>query len=399
MLSIMTTDEIKSLYDTHVINTYGVRKLVMARGEGMHVWDTDGNEYLDFFAGIAVTNVGHCHPKVTQAICDQAHTLVHVSNLHLYESQAKLAALLSDNSFADQWFFSNSGAEANEGAIKLARRYWVQQGSPKPTIITAHQSFHGRTMTTISASGQPKLHDGFDPLMPGFKYADFNDLDALSALITPDVGAILLEPIQGEGGVNTVDADYLHRVRALCDKHNILLILDEIQTGCGRTGALFAYEHSAITPDIMTLAKGLGNGVPIGAMGCTNEVATGFAPGSHGSTFGGNPLCTAAALATMRVILDENLVENAKTVGDYFMEQLNGLKTKHALIQEVRGLGLMVGVQLEGTVGDILTKMLEHGVLCGPAGPHVLRFLPALIITTEQVDHVVSVLDTVLGEL
>lgn len=399
MNTTMTTDEINSLYADNVINTYGDRKLAMARGEGMHVWDVEGNQYLDFFAGIAVTNVGHCHPKVTQAICDQAQTLVHVSNLHLYESQAQLAALLSENSFADQWFFCNSGTEANEAALKIARRYWAQKGAPKPTIISAKQSFHGRTMTPLSATGQPKMHKGFEPMMQGFVFADFNDLEALADLITPDVGAILLEPIQGEGGVNLASPQYLQQVRALCDEHNILLILDEVQTGCGRTGALFAYEHSGITPDIMTLAKGLGNGIPIGAMGCTKEVATGFSVGSHGSTYGGNPLCTAAARATLQVILDENLVDNAKTVGAYFVEQLNTLKARHACIQEVRGTGLMIGVALDQPVADIVATMRDKGIICGPAGANVLRFLPPLIVTTEQVDHVVFELDTVLGEL
>lgn len=395
----MTTDEIRTLYDANIINTYGKRKLAMARGEGMTLWDVEGNEYLDFFAGIAVVSVGHCHPKVTKAICDQARQLVHVSNLHYYEPQAKLAELLSNNSFADQWFFCNSGAEANEGAIKLARRYWVQQGSPKPVIVTAHQSFHGRTMTTLSASGQTKLHDGFDPLMQGFKYANFDDLDDLEKQITPDVGAILLEPIQGESGIRTCDPDYLKQARALCDQKNVLMILDEIQTGCGRTGALFAYEHAGIQPDIMTLAKGLGNGIPIGALGCKERIATGFSVGSHGSTFGGNPLCSAAALATLHVILDENLVENAKNVGAHFLEQLNALKSKHSSIQEVRGTGLMIGVQMDRAVGDILNAILAKGVICGPAGPDVVRFLPALIVTKEQVDHVVSVLDAVLGEV
>jgi acetylornithine/succinyldiaminopimelate/putrescine aminotransferase len=272
----MTTDEIRALYDAHIIDTYGKRRLALARGEGMKLWDAEGNEYLDFFSGLAVTMVGHCHPKVTQAICDQARTLVHVSNLHYYESQAKLAALLCENSFADQWFFCNSGAEANEGAIKLVRRYWVQQGSPRPVVVTAHRSFHGRTITTLSASGQKKLHDGFDPLMQGFKYANFDDLDDLEKQITPDVGAVLLEAIQGEGGVHTCDPEYLKKVRALCDGKNILMIMDEIQTGCGRTGKLFAYEHAGIEPDIMTLAKGLGNGIPIGALGCREQIASGF---------------------------------------------------------------------------------------------------------------------------
>lgn len=395
----MTTDEIRSLYDANIINTYGTRKLAMVRGEGMKLWDIDGNEYLDFFAGIAVTNVGHCHPKVTQAICDQAQTLVHVSNLHYYEVQARLAELLSKNSFADQWFFCNSGAEANEGAIKLARRYWVQQGASKPVIVSAHQSFHGRTMTTLTASGQKKLHDGFDPLMQGFKYANFNDLNDLAENITPDVGAILLEPIQGEGGIRTCDPDYLNRVKELCVEKNVLMILDEIQTGCGRTGALFAYEHTGIEPDIITLAKGLGNGVPIGALGCTERIASGFSVGSHGSTFGGNPLCSAAALATLQVILNDNLVQNAKDVGAYFVDRLQDLKSKYVCVQEVRGTGLMIGVQIDQIVGGILTSMIKKGVICGSAGADVVRFLPALIVTKEQVDHVVSVFDTVLGGL
>ena len=395
----MTTDEIRALYDANIMNTYGTRRLAMDRGAGMTLWDVEGNEYLDFFAGIAVANVGHCHPKVTKAICDQAQKLVHASNLYYHEPQAKLAALLSENSFADQWFFSNSGAEANEGAIKLARRYWVQAGSPKSVIVTAHQSFHGRTMTTLTASGQAKLHDGFAPLMQGFKYANFNDLNDLEANITPDVGAILLEPIQGEGGIRTCNPDYLKKVRELCDAKNVLMILDEIQTGCGRTGKLFAYEHAGIEPDIITLAKGLGNGVPIGAFGCKARIASGFSVGSHGSTFGGNPLCSSAALATLQVVLDEGLVDNARDVGAYFLEKLEGLKSKYSFIEDVRGSGLMIGVQFDRPVTDILNTMVDKRIICGPAGPNVLRFLPALIVTKEQVDHVVSVLDSILGEM
>jgi acetylornithine aminotransferase len=395
----MTTDKIRAMYDATVMNTYGARKLAFAKGQGLTLWDVEGNEYLDFFAGIAVVNVGHCHPKVTKALIDQAQKLVHASNLYLFEPQAQLAALLCEHSFADQWFFCNSGAEANEAAIKLARRYWVQQGSPKPVIVTAHNSFHGRTMTTISASGQTKLHDGFDPLMQGFKYANFNDLDDLAKSITPDVGAILLEPIQGEGGIRTCDPDYLKKVRALCNEKNVLMLLDEVQTGCGRTGAMFAHQHAGIEPDVMTLAKGLGNGIPIGAMGCKEFVAEGFAVGSHGCTFGGNPLSSATALATMKVILEEKLVENAAAMGAYFMEELSKLGETHSCIQEVRGSGLMIGVQMDCGVADILGGMLDKGVICGPAGPDVVRFLPALIVTKEQIDRVVSTLDAVLGEL
>jgi acetylornithine aminotransferase len=395
----MNTEEIGVLADAYCMNVFGKRNMSIVRGEGLHVWDAEGRQYLDFFAGIAVVNVGHCHPKVTEAICEQAKTLVHTSNLYLIEPQVKLAEILSQNSFAEKWFFGNSGAEANEAAIKLARRFWHAKGESKPVIVTAHQSFHGRTMTTISASGQPKLHDGFDPLMQGFKYADFNSLAALEEAITADVGAILLEPLQGESGVRTPDESYLKSVRALCDRKNILMILDEIQTGLGRTGKLFAYEHAEITPDIITLAKGLGNGVPIGAMGCTNEIATGFAVGSHGSTFGGNPLCTAAACATLSAILDERLVANSAEMGEYLKTELQSLQNKHACITEVRGKGLMLGIVVSCPAMDIIAALREQGILVGPAGPNVVRFLPPLIIRKQDVDTVIEALDASLGAL
>ncbi len=395
----MNTQEIQALADQYVINTYGTRKLAIVRGEGKYVWDAEGRRYLDFLAGISVANLGHCHPQVTKAICDQAQQILHTSNLYYIEPQVKLAELLSKHSFADKWFFCNSGAEANEAAIKLARRYWQQQDTPKPTIVTAHASFHGRTLTTISASGQTKLHDGFSPLMQGFKYADFNSLSALEAAITPDVGAILLEPVQGEGGVRTPDKNYLTQVRQLCSDKNILMILDEIQTGLGRTGALFAHQHGSVTPDIMTLAKSLGNGVPIGAMGCTDEAAKGFAVGSHGSTFGGNPLCTAAALATVQALLDEQLVENAAGMGEYFREELHTLADKHDVVKEVRGWGLMIGMEVTCPAADIIYALFEKDIIVGPAGAHVVRFLPPLTIHKEDVDTVVSALDDVLGAL
>ena len=394
----MNTAEIKALNDKNIINTYGERKLALARGEGVRVWDVDGKEYLDFFSGIAVTNLGHCHPEVTEAVCAQARTLVHVSNLYYIEPQVELAALLSGHCFADLWFFCNGGAEANEAAIKLARRYWAQKGTPKPAIITAHGSFHGRTLATITATGQPKYREGFGPLLPGIQYMPFNDVDALSAAMTPEVGAVLLEPIQGEGGVRVPDENYLKEVRDLCDEKNVLLILDEVQTGLGRTGKLFAHEHYGITPDIMTLAKGLGNGVPIGAMGCTEEAATGFSVGSHACTFGGNPLSAAAALATMKVLTRPGFVENAATVGEYFFARLDALAEKHDAIVEVRGKGLMVGIEMKHAVAPLVGTMIESGIICGPAGPNVLRFLPPLIVTNEHVDEVVSTLDALLGE-
>ena len=300
------TDALRERNDQCIINTYGRRSLALTRGDGVRVWDADGREYLDFFAGIAVCNLGHAHPGVTQAIRKQSGKLLHVSNLYYIEPQVQLAERLCANSFADRWFFCNSGAEANEAAIKLARRYWAQKGTPKPGIVTASHSFHGRTLAAITATGQPKYHDGFAPMVPGFAYVPYDDMAALEAAITPETGAVLLEPIQGEGGVRVPHASYLKQVRRLCDDKGILLILDEVQTGFGRTGTLFAHQDYGVTPDIMTLAKGLGNGVPIGAMGCTEEAATGFGPGSHAATFGGNPLSCAAAVATLDAILAPN---------------------------------------------------------------------------------------------
>jgi len=394
----MNTKEIRALNDQYVVNTYGARKLALARGEGARLWDADGREYLDFFAGIAVTNLGHCHPAVTEAVCKQAQTLVHVSNLYYIEPQVELAGLLAKHSFAERWFFCNGGAEANEAGMKLARRYWAQKGTPRPGIVTAHDSFHGRTLATITATGQPKYHRGFEPLLPGIAYVPFNDVPALEAAITPDTGLVLLEPIQGEGGVRVPADDYLGQVRDLCDQRNVLLMLDEVQTGLGRTGKLFAHEHYGITPDIMTLAKGLGNGVPIGAMGCTEEAASGFGVGSHACTFGGNPLSTAAAVATMNVLTQPGFIDAAAAIGEYLLERLAPLADKHEGIVEVRGRGLMVGIEMKDAVGPVVEKMLESGVICGPAGSNVLRFIPPLIITKDDVDRVVTALDQALGE-
>jgi len=393
------TEEIRALNDAHVINTYGTRNIALSRGEGMRLWDAEGKEYLDFFAGIAVCNLGHCHPEVTQAICDQAKKLVHVSNLYYIEPQTLLATALSKHSFAERWFFCNGGAEANEAAIKLARRYWHKQGTPKPHIITANASFHGRTLATVTATGQPKYHEGFAPLMPGFSYVPFGDLDALAAAITPDVGAILLEPIQGEGGVRTPPADYWPAVRKLCDDRGILLILDEVQTGLGRTGPLFAHQGYGITPDIMTLAKGLGNGVPIGAMGCTAAVAGGFEPGSHACTFGGNPLSSAAAVATLHALTAPGFLDAAAESGAYLFEQLRQVATDVEAIVEVRGRGLMAGVEFDRPVAPLVANLIASGIVCGPAGPNVLRFLPPLIVEKEHIDRMIALLRACLGEL
>lgn len=395
----MNTAEIQALNDAHIINTYGARKLAIARGEGATIWDADGREYLDCFAGIAVCNLGHCHPAVTAAIREQAGQLLHVSNLYYIEQQARLAQVLSRHCFAQKWFFCNGGAEANEAAIKIVRRYWAQKGTPKPHIVTAEQSFHGRTMATITATGQPKYHQGFEPMVPGFRHVPFNDIAALDAAVTPEVGAVLIEPIQGEGGVRMPADGYLRAVRDLCDARGILLIFDEVQTGLGRTGPLFAHQDFGVQPDIMTLAKGLANGVPIGAMGCTDEVAQGFSPGAHACTFGGNPLSCAAAIATLETLTSPGFLENAKAVGDSFIRQLKALAAEHPQIVEVRGKGLMIGIEFKEPVAPLIARMIESGVICGPAGPNVLRFLPPLIITAEQTERVVSVLSVCLGEL
>ena len=423
--TLTATEKIIAGNDQYIINTYGARKIAIERGDGARLWDVEGREYLDFFAGIAVCNLGHCHPRVTQAIQEQAATLLHVSNLYYIKNQVQLAAVLSKHSFAEQWFFCNGGAEANEAAIKLARRYWVQKGTPKPGIITASQSFHGRTLATVTATGQPKYHEGFAPMMHGFYYAPFNDIDALTALVTAEkpgsarvgneqnaceavekesatafpIGAIMLEPIQGEGGVRTPHPDYLKQVRTLCDEHDLLLILDEVQTGMGRTGHLFAHESFGITPDIMTLAKGLGNGVPIGAMGCTREVASGFSVGSHACTFGGNPLSCAAALATLEVMTEAGFLNTVEARGQYFIARLQKTLAKCPHLVEVRGKGFMVGIEFDEVVAPVVAGLIDRGIICGPAGPNVLRFVPPLIVTEADIDQVCDALGDTLGEL
>lgn len=391
--------EIKALNDASIINTYGERKLAFVRGDGMFLWDAGGGRYLDFFAGIAVTNLGHCHPAVADAVCQQARQLDHVSNLYYMEPQARLAEQLSRHSFADRWFFANCGATANEAAIKLARRYWSQQGAPKPEIITAEQSFHGRTIATVTATGQPRFQEGFEPLLPGIRYVPYNDLDALRAAITPESGAVMLELIQGEGGVRTPDPGYIEGVRRLCDDANMLLIVDEVQTGMGRTGRLWAYEHEGIRPDIITLAKALGNGIPIGAMGCTESVASGFSVGSHATTFGGNPVSCAAALATLTEITKPGFLDRVRGVGGYMLEQLNALAKQHDVVREARGRGLMLGLELDEPVAPVVDKMRRERIICGSAGPNVLRFLPPLIVSESEIDQAVTALDGALGEL
>lgn len=385
----------------YLMNTYNRFPIVLRKGRGMKVWSTDGKEYLDFVGGIAVNCLGHCHPKVVVAIQKQAQRLIHVSNLYHIEPQIKLAKLLVENSFADKVFFCNSGAEANEAAIKLARRYFREQvGSNKFEIITAFNSFHGRTIATVSATGQAKFKAGFEPLVPGFKHVDFNDIDAVDKAITKDTCAVLIEPIQGEGGVKIPDADYLRDLREACDRHGILLILDEVQTGMGRTGKLFAYEHFGIRPDIVTLAKGLGGGVPIGAMLATDKVASGFQPGSHASTFGGNPLVCSAAVVTMEVLIEDGFIlDQCRRMGKYLKKKLEEMKKEFpSIIAEVRGMGLLVGMELTRDGAPIVKACMERGLLINCTAGNILRFTPPLIVTEKEIDHLIDILEQTIDQ-
>lgn len=386
----------------YVMNTYNRFPIVLRKGRGMNVWDSDGKEYLDFVGGIAVNILGHCHPKVVVAIQKQAQRLLHVSNLYHNEEQIELAKLLVEHSFADKVFFCNSGAEANEAAIKLARKYAKENFSGNRfEIITAFNSFHGRTLATLTATGQEKFHRGFEPLVPGFRYAAFNDLQALENSISTETCAILLEPIQGESGVRLPAPDYFQGVRELCNKHKLLLILDEVQTGMGRTGKLFAYENYGIVPDIMTLSKGLGGGIVIGAMLATDKVAVAFQPGSHASTFGGNPLSCAAAIATIESLLEDGFIlDHCKRMGEYLMKGLAYLKTEHpSLINEVRGLGLLVGMELTREGTSIVKTCMERGILINCAAGNVLRFMPPLTVQEKDIDHMLDVMDNIFERL
>jgi len=386
--------------DKYIMKTYGRYPLVPVRGEGCYLWDADGKRYLDFLAGVAVNNLGHCHPRVVAALQKQAGELIHCSNYYHIPQQIELAELLCSHSFADRAFFCNSGAEANEAAIKLARKYSRDQNGPdRYEIITALASFHGRTMATVSATGQEKVQKFFDPLLHGFVHVPFNDADALRKAVTPSTCAIMLEPIQGEGGVVVPAAEYFRQVRQICDDNKLLLIFDEVQVGIGRTGKLFAHEHFGVTPDIMTLAKALAGGAPIGTMLAREELAESFGPGTHGSTFGGNPLVTAAGVAVLRTILEEGILNHTEEIGEYLLGELEALKEKFPFISEVRGIGLMIGMELSVPAGDIVKKGLERGVLLNVAQERVLRFVPPLIVGKKEVDEMIGILAGILAEM
>jgi len=380
----------------YLCNTYNRYPVVFSKGKGCKLWDVEGKEYLDFVAGLAVCNLGHCHPNVVAAIQGQAERLIHVSNYYHNEPMIELARLLCENSFAEKVFFCNSGAEANEAAIKLARKYAKENlGLEKFEIITMLKSFHGRTMATITATGQERFHKGFEPLLEGFKYVPYNDLEALRGAISERTCAIMMEPIQGEGGVNVPSKEYIQELRKLCNEQGILLIFDEVQTGIGRTGKLFAYEHFGIEPDVMTLAKGLANGVPIGAMLTKDKFASAFVPGTHASTFGGNPLATAAAVAVLRTIENENIIENCQMIGGYLVNRLKGLQKGFDFIKDVRGMGLLIGMELSFDAGDIVKKCMERGILINYTNGNILRFIPPLIVTADEVDLLINTLEEI----
>ena len=393
----MKNKDVAALTDKFVAKTYARTPLALVKGRGVKVWDADGKEYLDFLAGIAVNSFGHCHPAIVKAIKQQAQTLMHVSNLYHMQPQSELARELCRNSFADRVFFCNSGAEANEAAIKLARRYGQEKLGGKYEIISTHNSFHGRTLATLTATGQEKVRAGYDPLPAGFRQVPYNKLDAMEAAIDEKkTVAILIEPIQAEGGVIVPNETYMLGLREICDQRRILLIFDEVQTGMGRTGKLFGYENFGVKPDIMTLAKALGGGLPLGAMLAREEVANSFGPGSHASTFGGNPVACAAGLAVMQ-LLKSGALKNCVQMGKYFVKGLEALKKRFPFIREIRGKGLLIGVELEMEGSKIVEACMLEGLLMNCTAAKVLRFVPPLTIKKNEIDRGLAILEKVLA--
>jgi len=383
----MKNQEIIDMTSEFVAPTYSRFGIPMVRGKGCQLWDAEGNEYLDFISGLGVINIGHSHPRLVDAVQRQAEALIHVSNLFHIPQQAQLAKEIVSRTFPAKVFFANSGAEANEAAIKLARKYGQHVKPGRVEIITAHNAFHGRTLATLTATAQEKYQKGFHPLLPGFLYVPYNDLSAMETAVTDNTCAIMVEPIQGEGGVNVPGDDYLPGLRDLCDQKGILLILDEVQTGIGRTGKLFNYQYYDLEPDILTMAKSLGGGVPIGAMLAKNEVADVFLPGSHASTFGGNYLACSAGLAVLEVIHQEGMLENCQRMSRILFKALSDFSEHCELIKEIRGKGLMVGIELYSEGKQIVNRCLEQGLIINCTMEKVLRFLPPLIITQRDLDR------------
>ena len=393
----MKKNDIIKNFDKYVMNTYSRIPTIFVKGKGMDLVDIDGKKYLDFFPGWAVSNTGHCHVKVMSAVRDQISKLIHVPNNFYQPNQVKLAKEIIRNAFPGKVFFCNSGAESVEAAIKFARAYGAKSG--RYEIITMKHSFHGRTMGALVATGQPKYQEGFAPLLKGFKNVAFNDFAAVKKAVTDKTIAIMLEPIQGEGGVNVADQKYIEQLRELCDKKDMLLIFDEVQTGMGRTGEMFAFKHYKVKPDVMTLAKALGGGLPIGALVAKNEIADTFQPGMHASTFGGSPLVCKAALGVFAAIHKDKMLRNTKTMGKYLMNRLEELKSQYDCIKEVRGVGLMIGVELNIEGKAIFDECFKQGLIINCTQGNVLRFMPALNVTKKQADKALYIFEKVLKGL
>ena len=391
------TQKIVAKYDKYIMNTYKRVPFCIERAKGAKVWDIDGNEYLDFFPGWAVSGIGHCHPKVVAAIGKQSKRLLHVSNNYYSGLQAKLAEAIIKNSFAGKVFFANSGAEANEAAVKLARKYGHDTG--RFEIITMTKSFHGRTLAMITATGQDKVKIGFEPLPPGFVHVAFNDIEAVKEAVNEKTIAIMLEPVQCEGGINIARPEYLKALRDLCDEKDIVLIFDEVQTGMGRSGSMFAYQAYGIRPDVMTLAKALGGGLPIGAAVAAEKFQDVLTPGTHASTFGGSPIVSAAALAVFDAIKKEKLLQNANSMGAYLRKKLEALKKKYHFIKELRTMALIIGVELTIKGEDIYKECLKSGLLINCTQDTVLRIMPPLNVKKAEIDKAISILDNVFSKL
>jgi predicted acetylornithine/succinylornithine family transaminase len=393
----MKTEDVQKLYSDFVLPTYTYMPVCLVKGKGSYVWDIEGNRYLDFFPGWAVSGIGHCHPRVVSALKSQSDKMLHISNNFLNLKQALLAKEISEASFPSHVFFCNSGAEAIEAAVKFARK----KGNPlgKYEIVTMKKSFHGRTLAALTATGQAHYHNGFDPLPQGFLYAEFNNVEALEQVLTKKTAAIIIEPVQGEGGINVASKEYLKQIRHICDKENILLVFDEVQTGMGRTGKMFGYQHSDVVPDLMTLAKSLGGGVPIGALVVNNKIENVLVPGTHASTFGGNPLVAAAALAVFKAIKKDRLLENAVTMGEYLKTKLLELKETYGFFTEVRGLGVMLGVECKEAGARLVAKALKKGLYINCTQGNVLRIVPPITVTKKQIDTAMKILAEALGEM
>jgi len=391
----MKTAEVMEMFDKYVIGNYKRLPRAIVKGEGCWLYDADGNRILDMFPGWAVSGIGHCHPKVVEAIRRQAGELLHIDNTFYIPQQGRLAKMLSQRAFGGKCFFCNSGADANEAALKLARKFTPRE---KYKFITAEGSFHGRTFAAVTATAQPKYHEGFLPMLPGFEYVPFNDVDALQAAFSDEVAGVMIEPIQGEGGINIATEEYMQTIRQLCDANGAIMILDEVQTGLGRTGKWFGYQHFDVQPDVITMAKALGGGVAIGAMMTTERIGACLVPGTHASTFGGNPLACAAGIAVIEAIEEDKLLANASEMGGYAVAKLSALKDKHSVITGIRGKGLMIGIQLNAPGAGIVDKCLERGLRINCTQGNILRFMPSMTVNREQIDQAMQILDAALAQ-